>query len=99
MTTACRTALFFSLFFVYGTWYINAQETPASPRILRLADAHVLAEQNSIALQRQAIDLNYDRIRARNLWAQVFPSINISGGARYIIPNNDPPRKIGRAHV
>ena len=92
MTAACRTVLFFSLFFVYGEWYISAQGIPASPRILSLTEAHILAEQNSIALQRQAIDLNYDRIRARNLWAQVFPSINVNGGARYIIPNNDPPR-------
>ena len=103
MTAAHRTALFFTLFLVLGAVYTFAQDTPDSPnwnevsvarsyRVLSLEEAYTLAEQNSIALQRQAIDLSFDRIRARNLWAQVFPSINITGGARYIIPNNDSPR-------
>lgn len=63
---------------------IAAQEI----RALTLEEACNLAEQNSISLQKQAIDLEWDRVRAKNLWAQVFPTISAGAGARYTIPLN-----------
>jgi outer membrane protein TolC len=57
-------------------------------RVLTLEEACRLAEQNSISLQNQAIDLELDRISAKSLWAQVFPSINLTGRAGYFIPLN-----------
>jgi len=74
---------------VLGAGLVAAQET----HILTLEEACALAEQNSISLQRQAIDLELDRVRAKNLWAQVFPSISARGGANYTIPlNSDAPK-------
>jgi len=78
-------------FFVLAAGLLAAQETPA--RILTLEEACALAEQNSISLQKQAIDLELDRVRAKNLWAQLFPSISLGGSARYNIPlNPDAPK-------
>jgi len=68
--------------------FLPAQET----RTLTLEEVCALAEKNSIALQKQAIDLEMDRVRAKSLWAQVFPSITASAGADYTIPNRNPPR-------
>ncbi|MDR0447647.1 MAG: TolC family protein [Treponema sp.] len=74
--------------FILVTGFLYAQDIR-----LTLEDACVLAEQNSIALQKQAVDLEFDRIKAKSLWAQVFPTINVSGGARYSIPlNSDAPK-------
>jgi outer membrane protein TolC len=70
--------------FVFCTGFLSAQ----GARLLTLKEACALAEQNSISLQKQAIDLEFDRLRAKNLWAQIFPSINASGGARYSLPLN-----------
>ena len=55
---------------------------------LTLGEAQGLAEEHSIALQKEALNVEMDRIRAKNLWAQVFPSISVSGGANYSIPLN-----------
>jgi len=79
------------LFFVLSAGLLAAQEN--SPRVLTLEEACALAEQNSISLQKQAIDLELDRVRAKNLWAQVFPSISARGGANYTLPlNSDAPK-------
>ena len=77
---------FIGLLFILVAGFISAQAGP--PRILTLEEACTLAEKNSIALQKQAIDLEMDRVAAKNLWAQVFPSISVNGGARYNIPIN-----------
>jgi len=74
------------LFFVLGAGLLTAQESVSPSRVLTLEEACALAEQNSISLQKQAIDLELDRVRAKNLWAQVFPSISARGGANYTIP-------------
>ncbi|MDR0599611.1 MAG: TolC family protein [Treponema sp.] len=67
---------------------VVAETAPAAGLILTLERAWELAEQNSVALQKRALDLDLDRVKAKSLWAQVFPSINISGGANYTIPLN-----------
>jgi multidrug efflux system outer membrane protein len=77
---------YIALLFICIPGLISAQERSA--RVLTLEEACTLAEKNSIALQKQAIDLELDRVAAKNLWAQVFPSISVSGGARYNIPIN-----------
>ena len=74
------------LFFLIIAGFLSAQENAV--RILTLEEACELAEKNSIALQKQAIDLHMDRSRARSLWAQLFPSITASGSASYSIPLN-----------
>ena len=75
------------LVFILTAGFLSAQEL--SSRTLTLEEACALAEKNSISLQKQAIDLEMDRIRAKSLWAQVFPSISASGGINYGIPLND----------
>lgn len=76
---------------------LAAQET-GSPeasglRILTLEEACELALQNSISLQTRAIDLELDRISAKSLWAQVFPSISAGGSVAYEFPvQDDAPR-------
>ena len=72
------------LLFLLTAGFLFSQENAV--RTLTLEEACALAEQNSISLQQQAIDLEMDRIRAKSLWAQVFPSISASGGADYGIP-------------
>ncbi|MDR2551912.1 MAG: TolC family protein [Treponema sp.] len=70
---------------------VPAQEGQVS--VLTLERACELAEKNSITLKKQALDLELDRVGAKNLWAQIFPSIGVSGGANYSIPlNNGAPR-------
>jgi len=61
----------------------------AQVRALTLEEACRMAEQNSISLQKQAVDLEMDRIMAKSLWAQVFPSISASGGVNYIFKDNN----------
>ena len=62
---------------------------PAQIRVLTVEEACRLAEQNSISLQKQAVDLEIDRIRAKSLWAQVFPSINARGEVNYTFKDNN----------
>jgi len=80
-----------ALFFILSAGFVSAQEITV--RVFTLEEVCSLAEQNSIALQKQAVDLEMDRIAAKNLWAQIFPSISVSGGARYNIPINDNAQK------
>ena len=76
------------LIFILVAALLSAEEPAVSSRTLTLEDACNLAEKNSISLQKQAIDLEMDRIRAKSLWAQIFPSISASGGINYGIPLN-----------
>ncbi|MCL1814409.1 MAG: TolC family protein [Treponema sp.] len=70
------------LLFFLAAGSLTAQEV----RSLTLEEVCRLAEQNSISLQKRAIDLEFDRIRAKSLWAQIFPSISVRGGAEYGFP-------------
>jgi outer membrane protein TolC len=56
---------------------------------LTLDQACELALKNNIDLQQEAINLELDRISAKSLWAQVFPSISAGGGMSYTIPVKD----------
>jgi outer membrane protein TolC len=79
--------------FISVSGFLPAQENAPPLRALTLEEACRLAERNSIALQKQAIDVELDRIAAKNLWAQVFPSITAGGSARYSIPlTSDAPK-------
>ena len=82
---------YIALLFILFAGFVSAQENTG--RVLTLEEACSLTEKNSIALQKEAIDLEMDRIAAKNLWAQIFPSISVSGGARYNIPINDNAQK------
>ena len=77
-----------TLLFTLIASFLSAQGNVSAVRVLTLEEACRLAEQNSISLQKQAIDLEIDRIGAKSLWAQVFPSINAIGRADYDIPLN-----------
>jgi outer membrane protein TolC len=87
------TAKAFLLCSLLSAAVLAAQETgspeASGPRRLTLEEACELALQNSITLQTRAIDLELDRISAKNLWAQVFPSISASGGVGYEFPLKD----------
>jgi len=61
----------------------------AQTQTLTLDQACELALKNSISLQQEAISLELDRISAKSLWAQVFPTISAGGGMSYNIPLND----------
>ncbi|MDR1144476.1 MAG: TolC family protein [Spirochaetaceae bacterium] len=88
--TAAKALLLCSLL---GAAVLAAQETasPEAPglRALTLEEACELALQNSISLQTRAIDLELDRISAKSLWAQVFPSISAGGSMGYEFPVQD----------
>jgi outer membrane protein TolC len=84
-----RTLLLCLPLFVLASGFLSAQ----GGRLLTLEEACALAEQNSISLQKQGVDLEFDRTRAKNLWAQVFPAISASGGVNYNFPlNSDAPK-------
>jgi outer membrane protein TolC len=65
---------------------VFAQEVDVSAGGITVETAVERALASSAALQKEAIDLRLDRVAAKNLWAQVFPSINASGGVSYAIP-------------
>jgi outer membrane protein TolC len=72
---------------------IMAALLPAQSLTLTLEEACELALKNSISLQQEAINLELDRAAAKNLWAQVFPTISAGGRMAYNIPlNDDAPR-------
>ncbi|MDR2767236.1 MAG: TolC family protein [Treponema sp.] len=58
----------------------------APQEVLTVERAVELALRASSALQKEAIDLELDRIAAKSLWARIFPSISASAGVSYAIP-------------
>jgi outer membrane protein TolC len=69
-----------------GTGEVSVAENAEAATVLDVEQAVELALKANAALQKEAIDLELDRIAAKSLWARIFPSISASAGVNYIIP-------------
>jgi len=67
------------LFFILLTSLLRAE-----PLQLGLHDAVKLAIDNSLSLQRSAIDLAQAGYSASRLWSEIFPSFNLSAGMTFL---------------
>ena len=65
------------LLFLLFNWYLYSGAAAIS---LSLDDAINRALDQSINLQKSAIDLNMAQYRADNLWSELFPSFSLRGG-------------------
>ncbi|MDR2210579.1 MAG: TolC family protein [Spirochaetaceae bacterium] len=62
---------------------------PGPVRVITLEEACQRAEENSLDLKKAALDLELSRIQAKNLWAQVLPSLSASGSMGHRFPLHD----------
>jgi outer membrane protein TolC len=83
--------LFWGLLFVLSSSYCSPalEAVPAGPGgdegalTLSLDDAVKRALDSSINIKKNLIDLSEREYSAKNLWSEIFPAINASGGANY----------------
>ncbi|MDR2313523.1 MAG: TolC family protein [Spirochaetaceae bacterium] len=62
---------------------------PEPVRVITLESVRTLALENSFSLKKEALNLELSRIQAKNLWAQVLPSLSASGAIGHDFPLND----------
>ncbi|MDR2049092.1 MAG: TolC family protein [Treponema sp.] len=76
--------------------YLSAQE-PAE-EILTLERAVERAVDANVGIKKNVIELGLAKTDADSLWAQIFPSINLSAGMSYGIPLHDAAPRNGPAY-
>ncbi|MDR1412130.1 MAG: TolC family protein [Spirochaetaceae bacterium] len=77
----CAAALFFVIAFQAG-----AEDGPGGGGALSLDRAVELALEQSLALQKEFIDLKTAGVSEANLWAEIFPTISAGGDLSYATP-------------
>ncbi|MDR1507104.1 MAG: TolC family protein [Treponema sp.] len=68
--------------FFFLTAFLGAQEFS----VITLEEAVELALKASVDIKKNAVELGLAKTNADNLWAQLFPSINLTAGMNYNIP-------------
>ncbi|MDR2073246.1 MAG: TolC family protein [Spirochaetaceae bacterium] len=64
---------------------------PESVRVITLDGVRTLVLENSVSLKKEALDLELSRLQAKNLWAQVLPSLSAGGAIGHSFPLHDAP--------
>lgn len=68
------------VFFVFGIRFIAGSQT----LVLTLDDSIERAVNQSITLQKNAVDLELAQFRSQNLWSELFPSFSLKGGLTFL---------------